>query len=519
MTVVIEETLKSLPRLLSRGDWTGARHMAADALRAAPGHPDLNAFAAFIALRMDDRDSAIDYARTAAKAGNTSPRATAQAANILAQLRLFDKALKAARALDLQTVRDPVVLDQAGAAFTACEAHEEAEHAYRLLVALAPGNPQCLFNLAAAQRFTGKSDEAACNFDQVIAAQPGRGEAWYARALIRKATPSDNRVDRIRKVLSQGKALPGMERASLAFALGKELEDIGRYDEAFEAWGIGARLMRELRPYSPSSEIQAIDETVRQWAGAKQTRKDAGLAPVFIVSLPRSGSTLVDRILSSHPSVTSLGETEDFIVSLLGAPEMAGAHDAVTLARKTAEVDIEKVGQRYREALLKRGHKTGVVIDKTPTNFLYAGLIAEALPEARIIHVTRDPRDSAIATYKTLFRDRYFWSYDIGHIADYVVAKTRLTEHWCTNWPERMVTLSYEDLVASTEAEARRLVAAIGLEWNAACLDFAANRTAVSTASADQVRQPVYDSSVGYWKNFEHHLEPAIEIFTAAGLV
>lgn len=516
---MIEDTLKSLPRLLSSGDWTGAQERALTALKSAPDHPDLNAFAAFIALRLNDRESARGHARNAAASGKASPRATAQAANILAQLRLFREALSAARSLELGTSRDPVVLDQTGAAFTACEAHEEAEKAYARLVELAPGNPNCLFNLAAAQRFLGRQNEAARNFEQVIAAQPGRGEAWYARALVRKATPSDNRINAINALLPQAASLPPAEQVALHYAKGKELEDLGRHDDAFRAWSAGAGLMRESRPYSLTAELEAIDATIERWPGQQQKPVTSELTPVFIVSLPRAGSTLIDRILSSHPAVTSLGETEDFIVSLLEAPELKAAGSTADMARRTADVDLAALGARYREALKQRGHVRGVIIDKTPTNFLYAGLIAEALPEARIIHVTRHPLDATIATFKTLFRDRYFWSYSLSDIAEYIVAKTHLTEHWTDHWPDRMTTIAYEDIVGSTEAESRRLITAIGLDWDPACLDFASRKAAVSTASADQVRQPVYASSIGYWKKFETRLRPAIDIFRTAGLI
>lgn len=509
-----EETLRLLPQLLRYGDFGEAEQSVLTALENDPDHPGLNAFAAFISANLEKRVAAIGFAGKAAAQPEKAPRPAAQAANLLAQFRLFDEALAAARAINIDTAPDPVVLDQVGACFTACNAHPEAQSAYARLADLVPDEPRCRFNLAAAQRFNGELEEAARNFDLASNAGPQAAEAAYARSLLRKAAPDKNHLDDLTLRL-QAHGLDGLSRASLSYAMGKEYEDLGKWPDAFKAWTDGAKAMREARPYSVETEILAIDETIKAWPSAASKYQHSELTPVFIVSLPRAGSTLLDRILSNRSDVISAGETEDFIVSLLEDPALAGLRDPVEIAQRTPSADMSAVGQRYREALHRRGLRRGYVIDKTPTNFLYAGLIAEALPEAKIIHLGRDPRDAVIATYKTLFRDRYFWSYDLQDIAAYFAAVQRLMRHWQSGWSGRIARVEYEGLVQNTEAEVRRLTGFVGLNWDPACLNFVSNRTAVATASAEHVRRPVYASSIGHWKHFEDQLAAILPVLNA----
>ena len=504
-----EETLRLLPQLLRNGDFIGAEQHALAALGVEPEHPALNAFAAFICANLQKRKVAIGFARIAVTAVTESPRSVAQAANLLAQFRHFDEALAAARSIDIATTIDPVVLDQIGACFTGCEAHHEAETAYARLVDLVPNEPRCRFNLAAAQRFNGNLNAAAENFDQASTSGPQAAEAAYARSLLREATNEHNNLDDLDLRLQTPNIDP-MSRASLYYAKGKECEDLEQWSDAFDAWTHGAKTLVQARPYAIEPEIEAINETIKAWPSAERAYQHTELTPVFIVSLPRAGSTLLDRVLSSRGDVVSLGETEDFIVSLLEDASMADFRDPVGMARQTSNIDIHAVGDRYRVALKRRGHSRGHVIDKTPTNFLYAGLIAEALPEAKIIHVIRDPRDAAIATYKTLFRDRYFWSYDLKNIATYITAYQSLMQHWQNKWSDRIECIAYEALVQNTEAEVRRITKFVGLEWDPACLDFASNKASVTTASAEHVRKPVYASSIGHWKNFRNQLAPIL---------
>jgi hypothetical protein len=235
-----------------------------------------------------------------------------------------------------------------------------------------------------------------------------------------------------------------------------------------------------------------------------------------VLGLPRSGTTLVDRILSSHSKVASLGEIQDFALVLI---EGAGqARDKADLIRRSAAMDHAALGRAYRSRIAERDPRALFAIDKTPLNFLYIGLIALALPNARIVHVRRGAMDGCYAMYKTLFRMGYPFSYDLGDLAAYRIAYERLMAHWRGALPGRMVEIDYEALIADQEGESRRLVAACGLDWEEACLDFHRNPAPVATASAVQVRAPIHDRSVGLWRRYETGLVPLADALGKAGI-
>ena len=273
-------------------------------------------------------------------------------------------------------------------------------------------------------------------------------------------------------------------------------------------------------PYRVEDDIntmEAIQRVFDEAYFAAHTQGCEDARPVFITSLPRSGSTLTDRILSSHPDISSAGEIND--LAMLITQMSVGATSKAELIRKSAALDMRELGQRYVNVLKSHDDEALRVIDKTPLNFLYFGLIAKALPNAVIIHVTRDPMDVGYAMFKTLFRMGYPFSYDLDDIAKYMGAKSRLMKHWHAMMPGRIKTVCYEDLVKTQEAASRALVSATGLDWNEACLDFHKNQSASATASAAQVRRPVYNSSLQKWKNYSDQLQPLEQALRTQGIL
>ena len=237
---------------------------------------------------------------------------------------------------------------------------------------------------------------------------------------------------------------------------------------------------------------------------------------MFIVGLPRTGTTLVDRILSSHSEVASLGEISDLATAIV---RLAGpVKTRMELIEKSAEIDFVSLSKQYTKSTCERGLDAPVLVDKTPANFLYLGIIARAMPDARIIHLKRHPLDACYAIYKTLFRMGYPYSYRLDHLADYYIAYTKMMTHWHEVLPGQILDLQYENLVRDTEAEARRLLEHCGLEWQDAVLSFHKNTSPSATASAAQVRRPVYSSSIGRWRDHADGLAPLIDRLTAAGI-
>ncbi len=420
-------------------------------------------------------------------------------------------------ALAVDAAQDPVLLGELGLRFTMLGLHIEAERCYTRARALRPDDPRHLYNHATALTALGKLTEAETTLDRAIELDASDGAAWYNRSTLRKQTAERNHVAAIR---SQRAAIPAASplQVPLHYALAKELEDLGEHAASFAALKHGADARKRSLSYRVEDDVATMRLITEAFDTDFFAREHTGFddaRPLFVVGLPRSGTTLVDRILASHSRVASRGESNDLAMALV---HCAGpANDKATLVRKSTELDFLALGERYC------GHLPASTalcqIDKTPGNFLYLGIVTAALPQARIVHLRRNPMDACYAMYKTLFRMAYPFSYDLDDLAQYWLAYDALMAHWRKHLPaERFLEVDYEDLVANQETVSRRLIAHTGLEWEDACLHFERNPSASLTASAAQVRQPMYRSSVALWRKYENELAPLAARLRAAGI-
>jgi len=246
--------------------------------------------------------------------------------------------------------------------------------------------------------------------------------------------------------------------------------------------------------------------------------------PVFILGLPRSGTTLIDRIISSHSQVGSLGEHDMLPLTLMnlttGGTGSVGSDvaDKTSLIEQSARIDFAELGRRYRYGIDGFGNHAARLVDKTPLNFLYLGLIHLSMPGAKIIHMRRHAVDSCYAIYKTLFRAGYPFSYSLQEVGRYYIAYRGLMDHWKMAIPGAFLEVDYEAVIADQEGETRRMLDYLGLEWEDACLDFHRQRGPAATASAAQVRQPIYTTSIGLWRNYERQLAPLAGKLTELGI-
>lgn len=273
--------------------------------------------------------------------------------------------------------------------------------------------------------------------------------------------------------------------------------------------------------YRVERDLAVMAEIGTVFPGPVTRPRDAaptGTGAIFVMGLPRTGTTLVDRILSSHPAVESLGELRDFTFAVLrhAGPGESGQ---IPLVRRSAAIDFTALGHAYLEAV--KAYRNPAVpgfVDKTPANALYAGLISRALPGARLVLLRRHPLDACYAMYKTLFEAGYPFSYDLEDLGRYYAGWHRLMEHWRRVIPGHFLELDYESLVLDQEAGTRRLLEHCDLEWDARCLQFHLNPAPAATASAAQVRRPLYRSSLGRWREHAAALEPTARILRAAGI-
>ena len=419
--------------------------------------------------------------------------------------------------LQLNTAKDPAkgnaallgriaeMETQLGDHAAACETLAKAH-------ALVPDDPAILYNLASAEIAVGEMESAEKLLDRLIETVPGDYDACYNRATIRRQTIDDNHVNDLMTRLSKVAGNVAGE-IQLCYALAKELEDIGDHDRAFAYLSRGADARRRQMAYRVEDDILTMEDIAAAFdedyfTGSRESSNGEGA--IFILGLPRSGTTLVDRILSSHPEVNSVGEVNDLALAITRL--CAGAKSKEELVRRSAAIDPKQLAQAYRNSTTQRLPESPYIIDKTPLNFLYIGLIAKTMPAARIINLVRDPMDVGYAMYKTLFRMGYPFSYDLEDIGRYICAKDRLMAHWEAVLPGKIINVHYQQLVANQEKESRKLVSALGLEWHPGCLAFHQNKSPSATASAAQVRQPIYSSSVGKWKAYEKQLDPLAKI-------
>ena len=336
--------------------------------------------------------------------------------------------------------------------------------------------------------------------EHVICLSPFHGAAHLMRSDLRIQTETTNHISELQTALRQqgGKV---ENKIALHFALAKELEDLSRFDEAFGALEIGCRLQRQRMHYDVSQDIDVIDriiqvhtQTVVEGASGFLTEE-----PIFVVGLPRSGTTLVAQILGSHSSIHSVGETPALAVEIISAVRRRVGRQVgkMELVTQVLEVKPDALGESYLESTRPQTGHTPRFVDKTPINYLYAGVIGRSLPNAKIVAVARDPMDVCFSMFKTLFTGAYPFSYDLGELGQYYAAWHRLVRHWQDALGNRMLVVQYEDLIKDEVTVARQLIKHCGLEWEDACLEFSQRGTAITTASASQIRRGLYSSSVG----------------------
>ena len=448
------------------------------------------------------------------------PRWLISRAQCLLALGRRREACEAAAAARRGAPMDAIMLDAIGSLFSQADDQVRALEAFDLAVAIAPTHPHFIFNRATVKRFLGRLAEAEQDYDRVIALKPHDYEAFKNRSELRTQTQFTNHIPELEQVLAHG--IDDRQGAvQIRYALAKEYEDLGEYAKSFAHLTAGNQERRRHMRYEVGGDEATADWIIQAFPGAVPLDPSATEAdPIFIVGLPRSGTTLVDRVLGSHSGIHSAGELDYFAQCLVAAVR----RDHPTplprqeLVARSAGLDFTALGHAYLECT-RLGVATSLRIsDKMPLNYLYCGLIHRALPNAKIVHMTRHPMAAGYAMYKTLFKDAYPFSYDLEEIGRYYVAYRRLMDHWQTSLPGVIHEVSYEALVTDQHRETAKLLEFCGLDWQEACVDFHRNVAATTTASAVQVRQPMYRTSLSQWRHYEKELQPLATILRAAGL-
>jgi tetratricopeptide (TPR) repeat protein len=513
-----EELLDAAKKAFISKDMGEAERLCRAAIKTAPAMGGPWIVLGDIELRQRRPDTALIWADKAIALEPGNPYGYLVRCKSLVAISRLKEAFETAEAAIQLKNCPPPALDAFGLIFSQLGRHPYVLDCFRRAAEGDPRNEVYLFNLAVAERTFGKMELSEQHCDQVIARNPNLYDAYFIRADLRKQTSDRNHVEQMEALAARGISNPRGE-ALVRFALAKECEDLADYRRGFRHLKTGADLQRANMKYNIRGNLAVIDRLIkahtREALDAAASRPSPGGLtrddPIFIVGLPRSGTTLVERIVTGHSQVTAAGEISTMPNELTRAAQKAGITRGGEWVERLDALDLPAVGHAYSRV----ARETGIpddkrLTDKYPANYLYCGAIRAIFPNARIIALKRRPMDSCYAFYKQLFAEGvYPYSYDFDELAQYYAAYRRLIAHWHTALPaEQFLEVSYEGIVGDFEGQSRRIMKFLGLPWEDGILKFHESTAPVGTASAAQVRQPIYASSVGKWRNYAEELEP-----------
>ena len=395
--------------------------------------------------------------------------------------------------------------------------HGEALATARRVLALRPDAARVAGLLGSILAEIGTMDEAQAQLRRALALAPDRPEFAYYLVQLGKVRPGDEALSALEAALPRAASLPAREQSLLHFALAKAYDDLGERERGFRHLLEGNAIKRSETTYDEAGTLGAMDHLAQLFTpallAARQDLGDPSDIPVFILGMPRSGTTLVEQTLASHKAVFGAGERPE-LSQAIGrlAVEGRGAAAFAKAIHDLSGEELRRMGAAYVAALRPLAPGAVRIVDKMPGNFLFIGLIRLILPNARIIHVRRDPVDTCLSCFSKLFTGEQGFSYELAELGRYHRAYQRLMAHWRRLVPaEIMLEVQYEDLVGDFAPQAQRIVAHCGLDWDPACLEFYKTARPVHTASMTQVRQPIYRSSVGRWRPDETQLRPLLD--------
>ena len=428
----------------------------------------------------------------------------------------IDEALEYAARLTRIGADNPDSYLLMGNAYSAAGRYEDAINAYQKALELAPQHPGALSGLAHNLKTVGKQEEAIAIYRKCIAANPYFTEAYWSLANLKTFRFTDEEVRSMEKLL-QDPNIPDNAQVHLCNALGFQYENQKDYGQAFAHFEKCNATKRQLEYYdSVETEFlydRIIDVFDQEFVNRAPAGKEFDVTPIFIIGLPRSGSTLLEQILASHSQVEGTHELSDLarVVKEIPVRLKTRQHYPDALSGADAAFFAE-LGQAYLDRTQKYRSGNPYFTDKNPNNFINVGLTHLALPGAVFINARRHPLDSCLGSFKQLFAKGQTFSYDLVDIGEYYLQYERLMEHWYKVLPGKLLDVRYEDVVDDLEMQVRRILQHCGLPFEEQCLRFYETDRAVKTASSEQVRQPIYSSSVNLWRNYEWQLEPLIEV-------
>ncbi len=509
------DRLATAAQLEKDGDEKGAEDIYRKILKVDPDHVEASRLLAGVATRHEHYREAEVFLKRSVELSPDYARAWADLANVQRLLEDFEPAIASATRLVELAPDQPESHLLYASIVGAAGQHEDAIAAYRKVLEIAPDTAGAMCSMAHQLKTVGRQDEAVDQYREAIAVRGGHAESYWSLANLKTFRFSESEVDDIHAMLERD-SLDDEARLQLHNALGLEYEAREQYSTAFSHFEQCNLLRRRHESYDPVDTEDTTSRVIEQFDGdflGQPAGPPVEPTPIFIVGLPRSGSTLVEQILASHSSVEGTHELSDLARVLRKArrqmpgqprfPEAFAKHRAARWAR---------LGRQYIDSTAKYRSGQHYFIDKNPNNFIFSGLIRLAMPNAKIINARRHPLDSCLGSYKQLFASGQPFTYDLVELGEYYLQYQRLMDHWHTVLPGFVLDVHYENVVADLEQEVRRLLDFCGLPFEESCLRFHETERAVKTASSEQVRRPIYSTSIDRWRNYEDEVVPLIHI-------
>lgn len=510
---------------LSQGNWTALESLTGQLLTLYPNNAETQFLnGKFLAAQRKVR-LATDAFRAALKEDKTRYDAAFELANLLVIAKQNNEAFAIAEEYKSYLTNSPRYSSLAAHIYEDIGLPDEAHNFHQQCVKLQPDVEIFNAGLAVSCTYLGKIEEAKKLYEGLLEKNPDHQRNHYFYSRLEKAV-NDEHIKVMKESLERT-GLPSEKNIYMYYALAKELEDLERWNESFWYLNMAGEAATKVSNYQVKEDIDIIDELInkcnQEWMqqGLNISPLSVNVEPIFIVGLPRTGSTLLEKILSSHSKIQSLGETQ-FLPMLIR--ECSGVADKRQLSTEiiamASKSDLSNLRKRYLESLGYRLDKNlPFFIEKLPYNFLYVGFIKKAFPNAKIIYVDRNPIDACFSMYKQVFTWAYKFSYDLENLAEYYKSHLRLLSHWRELLRDQFIEIKYEDLVADPEQTIQGLMQLLNIPFEADCLDFHKNKSSSMTASSVQVRSEIYQGSVGKWKHYEPQLQPLINSLKNGGIV
>jgi tetratricopeptide (TPR) repeat protein len=506
---------------MARGDWAAAAAAAAGCRSAWPADSAGWLLGSIAALFADQKERALALVEERLITDPGDVQCLLQKAECLLALGRRAEALSAANDAAEHGSKDAAALDAVGTFLVYAAAHSRALEIYDQAVEAAPQNAAIIGKRAEVHRFLGNFDFSARDHEAVLTLSPMNPDALRGLAELRQQSADRNSVAAMEAALAAAPA--GSEDiTTLRYGLAKSYEDLGEYAASWRHLSAANRMQRARFQYDPAHESAVIDRIIAGFPNVEPVAADTtGEQPIFIVGLPRTGTTLVERILGNHSQIHSAGELSalsEAIGAVVDGNESVLSEGWLGFASALGELDGESIAREYLARSRSRRGDRPRFSDKQTANFFYCALIFRAFPNARIVHLTRHPLAACYAIYKTRFFGTFTFGNDLAELGDFYVDYRRLMAHWRTVLPGRIMDVAYEDVVTALDPTTRRLLDYVGVPFEEACLEFYSNPAASMTASSVQVRRPIYDSSLQQWRNYAAELAPLRARLEAAGI-